>query len=66
MKVRFCKKTCCPRLRETGTRLWDIPLCQAQDNQDQMGNWFEPVEAITNEQCQRLRRLMKERKEVQV
>lgn len=66
MKPSYCKKIKCPRFDERGTHLYDIPLCRAQENADHIGNWFEPVEGITNEQCQRLRRLLKEKKEVQV
>jgi len=61
MKTTFCKKRKCLRLRENGTHLWDIPLCQ-----DRLSSWFEPVESITNEQCQRLRRMLKEKKDVQI
>ena len=66
MNPRSCKKMNCPRLRENSQNPWDIPVCQAQDNMDQIGEWLEPVEGITKEQCQRLRNMLMEKREVQV
>lgn len=64
MKPKYCKKINCPRFDENGTHLWDVPLCKAQENADSLGDWKEPVESITPEHCERLRRLIKEKKEV--